>query len=74
MSADGQFDSDARVQAGAVNSERLSDGGNLKKKSVSLYYIVFIYWVTGQMMSDVLFFVSCIEIIVCMFAGQITLN
>ena len=24
--------------------------------------------VTGQMMSDVLFFVSCIEIIVCMFA------
>ena len=26
--------------------------------------------VTGQMMSDVLFFVSCIEIIVCMFALQ----
>ena len=32
MSADGQFDSDASVQAGAVNSERLSEGGNLKKK------------------------------------------
>ena len=27
MSADGQFDSDASVQAGAVNSERLSEGG-----------------------------------------------
>ena len=70
MSADGQFDSDASVQAGAVNSERLSEG----KFLVSLYYIVFMYWVTGQMMSDVLFFVSCIEIIVCMFAGQITFN
>ena len=48
--------------------------GEIKTKSVSLYYIVFIYWVTGQIMSDVLFFVSCIEIIVCMFAGQITFN
>ena len=26
MSADGQFDSDASVQAGAVNSERLTEG------------------------------------------------
>ena len=32
--------SDASVQAGAVNSEHLSEG---EKKSVSLYYIVFIY-------------------------------
>ena len=40
VSADGQFDSDASVQAGAVNSERLSEG---EKKSVSLYYIVFMY-------------------------------
>ena len=38
MNADGQFDSDASVQAGAVNSERLSEGG-----SVSLYYIAFMY-------------------------------
>ena len=27
VSADGQFDSDASVQAGAVNSERLTEGG-----------------------------------------------
>ena len=27
VSADGQFDSDASVQAGAVNSDRLSEGG-----------------------------------------------
>ena len=40
VSADGQFDSDASVTAGAVNSERLSEGGG---ESVSLYYIVFIY-------------------------------
>ena len=39
VSADGQFDSDASVQAGAVNSERLTEG----EKSVSLYYIVFMY-------------------------------
>ena len=38
VSADGQFDSDASVPAGAVNSERLSEGGY-----VSLYYIVFMY-------------------------------
>ena len=38
VSADGQFDSDAGVQAGAVKSERLSEG-----ESVSLYYIVFMY-------------------------------
>ena len=65
VSADRQFDSDASVQAGAVNSERLSEG----EISVSLYYIVFMYgrhWTV--MMSDVLFFVSCIEKIVCMFA------
>ena len=39
VSADGQFDSDASATAGAVNSERLYGG----KKSVSLYYIVFMY-------------------------------
>ena len=37
--ADRQFDSDASVTAGAVNSKRLSEGG----ESVSLYYIVFMY-------------------------------
>ena len=42
VSADGKFDSDASVTAGAVNSERLSKGEK-KKKSVSLYYIVFMY-------------------------------
>ena len=40
VSADGQFDSDTSVPAGAVNIELLSEGA---KKSVSLYYMVFMY-------------------------------
>ena len=54
VSADGQFDSDASVPAGAVNSERLSEG---RKKYVSLYYIVFMYrrhW-TDDVCADLLF-------------------
>ena len=41
VSADGQFESDASVPAGAVDSERLSEGGG--EFYVSLYYIVFMY-------------------------------
>ena len=54
MSTDGQFDSDTSVPAGAVNIERLSEG---VKKSVSLYYIVFMYrrdW-TDDVCADVQF-------------------
>ena len=69
VSADGQFDSGASVQAGAVNSERLSEGGGEKGKNrFHCITLCSCTEVTGQMMSDVLFFVSCIEIIVCMFA------
>ena len=53
VSADGQFDSDASVPAGAVNSECLSEGGG----NVSLYYFVFMYrrhW-TDDVCADVLF-------------------
>ena len=58
--------SDASVQAGAVNSEHLSDG--TKKNRFHCITLCSCTGVTGQMMSDVLFFVSCLEIIVCMFA------
>ena len=64
VSADGQFDNDASVPAGAVNSERLSEGENM----CHCITLCSCTGVTGQMMSDVLFFVSCIEIILCMFA------
>ena len=36
VSADGQFDSDASVQAGAVNSERLSEGGGNRFHCITL--------------------------------------
>ena len=50
VSADGQFDSDASVPAGAVHSKRLSEG-----EKIMFYCITLI-------------FVSCIGIILCMFA------
>ena len=56
MSADGQFDSDASVPAGAVNSERLSEWGDM----FHCITLCSCTGVTGQMMSDVLCFVSCI--------------
>ena len=51
--ADGQFDSDVSVPAGAVHSERLSEG---KKIYVLLYNIAFITDGTGRMMSALMYY------------------
>ena len=52
MSADGQFDSDASVSAGALNSQRLSEGG--------MFHCITLCsctGVTGQMMSALMCYV-----------------
>ena len=64
VSADGQFDSDASVLAGAVNSKRLSG----RKNMFHCITLCSCTGVTGQMMSDVLFLVSCVEIILGPYA------
>ena len=67
VSADQQFDTNASVTAGAVNSQHLSDGEKICFIVLHCITLCSCTGVTGQMMSDVLFFVSCIEIILCMF-------
>ena len=47
VNADGQFDSDASVLAGAGNSERLSEGGGRKEKEKNMFHCITLCSCTG---------------------------